>query len=101
MTLAPFGLVIVLWLLASLNGVIPVKKLITMREARHELKQGSAGQLRGLAGWMFILLWAAATWFCATILGDWHTSGDLDGALERAMLRLRVLLEILAAFGDD
>lgn len=94
------GLVLLL-AASALFGVMPVKKLIQIREAKHELKHGSAGFIRTTSGWFGIVLWLAMTWFCATILGDWFATGDLDGAIDRGWLRLRILLEILAALGDD
>lgn len=87
--------------LAALTGIAPMKKVNVMREARHELRHGSAGALRAIAGWSIIALWAITVWFLATILGDWHSTGDLEGALERAWIRLLVLLEILAAIADS
>jgi len=81
--------------------LVPVKRLITIQEAKHELKHGSAGFIRSTAGWFVIVLWLAVTWFCATVLGDWHVNGDLDAAIERAWLRLRILVEILAAMSED
>lgn len=99
--LTPILLGIALLIAATLLGILPIKKAIHVREAKHELKHGSAGFLRSISGWTIILFWAAATWFCATILGDWHMTNDLDGALMRAWLRLEILLEILAAFGED
>ncbi|MEO1640715.1 MAG: hypothetical protein AAFU41_15850 [Pseudomonadota bacterium] len=87
--------------MTTLLGIMPVRKLIEVREARHELKQGSAGFLRTVSGWSIILFWIAGTWFCATILGDWATYGDLDAAIDRGLIRLRILLEILAALADD
>jgi len=78
-------------------GIAPVLRLIRIREARHELKRGSASFIRTLAGWSVIAVWIGGTWFQATILGDWGATGDLAGAIDRGMLRLYVLLEILAA----
>ena len=101
MTLAPFALAALLLCISTALGVLPIKKLISMREAKRELKHGSAGFLRSMSGWIIVALWLAFTWFCATILGDWHATDDLPGALDRAMLRLQILLEILAALGDD
>ena len=82
-------------------GCIPVMKLILVKEARHELRQGSAGAIRAISGWAIIVFWLMATWFFATILGDWHVTGDLEGAMERSYLRLRILLEIAAALADS
>lgn len=86
---------------ATMLGVGPVRKVIQIREARHELKQGSAGYLRTLAGWSVIAFWIMATWFAATIIGDWAVSGDLNGAFERSGQRLRILLRIAAAIGSS
>lgn len=99
--LLPLLMAVPLLALATALGIAPMKKILVMREARHELRHGSAGALRALAGWSVIAFWAMAVWFLATILGDWQMTGDLDGALERAMLRLRVLLEIAAAIADS
>lgn len=82
-------------------GILPIRKIIIMQEARHELKHGSAGFLRSMSGWLVIVFWAMATWFLATILGDWATYGNLGAAIDRGMLRLQILLEILAALGSD
>ena len=92
---------IVLMVLSTAMGLYPVIKIIRIREAKHELRHGSAGALRAVSGWVVIAFWLMATWFCATILGDWHTTGDLAGAIDRAQLRLRVLLEIAAALGES
>ncbi len=100
-TLGPFLAAAALLALSALIGIRPMRKLIEVREAKHELKHGSAGFIRTTAGWFVIVLWLAFTWFAATILGDWWATGDLDGAIDRGWLRLQVLLEILAALGDD
>lgn len=99
--ITPYLFGLVLLAVATVLGIFPIRKAIQIKEAKHELKQGSAGYLRSLSGWSIILFWAAATWFCATILGDWSASGDLQGALARAQIRLQVLLELLALFGDN
>lgn len=83
--------------LSTVMGVGQVTKLIRVREARHELKRGSAGWLRTIAGWSMIAVWIGGTWFVATVIGDWGASGDLDGAIARGQIRLWVLLEILSA----
>ncbi|WP_375281315.1 hypothetical protein [Pseudooctadecabacter sp.] len=86
---------------SAVLGILPVRKLIQVREAKHELKHGSAGFIRTTSGWIVIAIWLALTWFVATILGDWSVTGDLSGAIDRGWLRLQILLEILAALGDD
>jgi hypothetical protein len=91
----------VLFGISAVIGIVPIRKIIVMREAKHELKHGSAGFLRSTSGWMMIVLWLMATWFVATILGDWASFGDLGRAMDRGMLRLQILLEILAALGSD
>ncbi len=97
----PFLALAVLLVLSSLFGVRPMRKLIQVREAKHELKHGSAGFIRTTSGWFVIVLWLAFSWFGATVLGDWWATGDLEGAIDRGLIRLEILLEILAAFGDD
>ena len=74
--------------------------MITIYEARHELKYGSAGYLRAITGWGLIFLWLAGVWYVATILGDWDLHGDLDAAMDRSSRRLKVLFHLLVAFGD-
>ncbi len=100
-TFGPYVAAAVLLALSAGIGIAPMKKLIEVREAKHELKHGSAGFIRTTSGWFVIVLWLAFTWFGATVLGDWWATGDLAGAMDRAWLRLRVLLEILAALSDD
>lgn len=90
-----------LFALSTGVGIYPVVKIIRVREARHELKEGSAGWLRGIGGWAVIAFWLMAVWFFATIIGDWNATGDLDGAIDRSWLRLRILLEIAAALGES
>jgi hypothetical protein len=97
----PFLAALALLVGATLVGIAPVIKLIQVYEGHHELKQGSAGWLRTVAGWSIIAFWLMTTWFLATIVGDWAVSGDLSGAIYRTWLRLRILLEIAAAFADS
>ena len=85
----------------TLLGIWPVRKLIVVAEAKHELRHGSAGFLRSLSGWSFIVFWLMAVWFGGTIIGDWAVTGDLEGALDRAWLRLQILLEIAAAIAES
>ncbi|MEL6608392.1 MAG: hypothetical protein AAFO93_05725 [Pseudomonadota bacterium] len=85
---------------ATVLGIAPTRKLIEIQEAKHELKQGSAGWLRTLAGWSLVIFWLAAVWFAGTVIGDWGRSGDIDFAMGRAMQRLAILIEILAAVAD-
>ena len=82
-------------------GIFPIKKLIQVQEAKHELKHGSAGFLRTMSGWIIIAIWLAVTWFLATIVGDWWSTGDLGGAIQRSGRRLELLLHILEALSDD
>ena len=84
----------------TLLGVYQVRKMIIVAEARHELRQGSAGFLRSLAGWSIIIFWLMTVWFCGTVIGDWYATGDFEGAADRSWLRLRILLEIAAALAD-
>lgn len=85
---------------ATWTGIAVVQKLIQVHEARHELKLGSAGFLRMIGGWFWIGIWLLATWFLATICGDWYRSGDLSGAVDRSMLRLYVIMEIAVALSE-
>ena len=87
--------------LATLVGVPSVRKLITVYEAKHELRRGSSGFLRSIGGWSLIAFWLMTTWFLATIIGDWAVTADFGGALERSWLRLRILLEIAAALASS
>ena len=85
---------------ATAIGIPMIRKLVMVHEARHELRHGSAGFLRNLAGWSVIGFWLLATWFAATIIGDWGQTGDLDGAIARSWLRLQIVLEIVAALAQ-
>lgn len=85
----------------SLIGYWPTRKLIAVKEAHHDLKRGSAGFLRQVGGWSVIAFWLMAVWFAGTIIGDWGATGDLQGALDRAWLRLRIVLEIAAALASS
>ncbi|MFL4470999.1 hypothetical protein ACERZ8_14325 [Tateyamaria armeniaca] len=99
---APALATIALIAVATIGGIGSVRKLITVYEAKHELKQGSTGWLRSIAGWSIVAFWLMTTWFAATIIGDWSVSGDFGGAVDRSWLRLRVLLEIgMAIMGQD
>ncbi|MEP5630644.1 MAG: hypothetical protein ABJP79_02045 [Tateyamaria sp.] len=98
---APFLAALALAGVSTVVGMSSVKKLITVYEAKHELKQGSAGWIRSIAGWSMIAFWLMTTWFLATIIGDWGVTGDLDGAINRSWLRLRVLLEIASALASS
>ena len=99
--ISPLLAAVVLFVGATIIGMAPVVKLIKVYEAHHELKRGSAGWLRTIAGWSMIAFWLMITWFLATIVGDWAVSGDLSGAVDRSWLRLRILLEITAAIADS
>jgi len=98
---SPYIAALAVFALGTAIGIAPVRKLIAVREAKHELKQGSASFLRGMAGWIVIALWVAAVWFLGTIIGDWAATGDLSGAIARAELRFYILLEILSALADQ
>ena len=100
-SLGPIAATLLLICLATSLGTYPIKKFIQVQEAKHELKQGSAGFLRTISGWSIIAFWLAATWFFATITGDWWATGDLEGAIARSGRRLEVILHILAALADD
>ncbi|MEM8577023.1 MAG: hypothetical protein AAGF60_04150 [Pseudomonadota bacterium] len=98
--LAPALAALALLALGTAVGIWPTRKLIAVREARHDLKHGSTGFLRSLAGWSVIAFWLMAVWFGATIIGDWGATGDLAGALDRSLVRLAVLIEIAAALAE-
>ncbi|WP_299686851.1 hypothetical protein [uncultured Tateyamaria sp.] len=76
-------------------GIPMIRKIVTVREAKHELRAGSAGFLRSIAGWAVVVIWLLATWYVATIVGDWFATGDLGGAVERSMRRLQIVFEIV------
>lgn len=101
LTVPILGSLAVLFIGMTAIGILPVRRLIRIGEAKHELKQGSASFIRTLAGWSVIAVWIGLTWFFATIIGDWAVSGDLAGAVDRGMLRLYVLLEILATLASS
>lgn len=101
MSFEPLVATAALFALATVLGVVPVRRLIEIHEARHELRRGSVGFIRTVSGWTIIVFWLMATWFFATILGDWAHTGDFQGAVDRSWLRLRVLLEIAAALADS
>ncbi|MBM2321493.1 MULTISPECIES: hypothetical protein [Marivita] len=99
--LSPLVAAVALFAASTAIGMANVVKIITIYEAKHELKQGSAGWIRSISGWTLVVFWLLITWFLATIIGDWHVSGDLEGALDRSWLRLQIVLEIMAALGSD
>ena len=101
MDLSPIIAGIILFGSAMVIGMFNVAKIIAIYEAKHELKQGSAGFIRSISGWSLVLVWLLVTWFLATILGDWYVSGDLEKAVARAEVRLWVILEIIAALIDS
>lgn len=98
---APALATLVLLGLATAIGVPAMRKLIVVYEAKHELKHGSAGWLRSLRGWSMVAFWLMTTWFIATIFGDWAANGDLEAAIDRGWLRLRILVEIAMAIMDS
>ena len=98
--IGPFLAGLALFACSTAIGMMQEVKIIQIREAKHELKQGSAGYLRSISGWVVIVIWLGLVWFIATIIGDWGVTGELAGAIDRSEVRLRILLEILAALGD-
>jgi hypothetical protein len=98
---APLTAWFILIAISAYVGIAPIKKLIQIQEAKHDLKHGSAGFLRSTLGWIIIAFWFAGTWFFATIIGDWYTTDDLPGAIARSRHRLELMLRILAALADD
>ncbi|MEM7508566.1 MAG: hypothetical protein AAF415_17685 [Pseudomonadota bacterium] len=100
-SLAPIVATALLICIAASLGTYPVKKLIQIREAKRELNRGSSGYILTISGWIIIAIWLIATWFFATITGDWWATGDLDGAIERSARRLELILRLLVAIADD
>ncbi|WP_299546482.1 hypothetical protein [uncultured Tateyamaria sp.] len=98
---APALAALALLVCATAIGTPAMRKLITVYEAKHELKHGSAGWLRSIRGWSMVAFWLMTTWFVATIIGDWALNGDLGGAIDRGWLRLRILLEIAMAIMES
>jgi len=99
--LGPIIAVLLLIFLAASVGVYPIRKLIRIQEAKHELKHGSPGFFRTMSGWIIIVLWLTATWFFSTIIGDWWATDDLSAAIHRSGRRLELLLRILATLTDE
>lgn len=99
--IAPLLATAALLVIATALGAPLMRGRIEAREALHELRSGSASQIRRAAGWLAVILWLMAVWFLATIIGDWMVTGDLAEAVDRSWLRLRILLEIAAALGDS
>lgn len=99
--IGPLIATLLLLALSTAIGMEQVRKMIQIHEAKHELKHGSAGFLRSIAGWSIVAFWAMGIWFVATIIGDWNATGDLAGAMDRGWLRLRILLEIAAALAES
>ena len=95
-TLLPLLLCLPLIGASALIGLPMVKKLIDVKEARHELKRDSTSYIIGVAGWSVTAFWLMAKWYLATILGDWMVTDDLPSAIDRALTRLWVLLQIAA-----
>ena len=98
---APALAALLLLACATALGVPAMRKMIVVYEAKHELKHGSAGWLRSIRGWSLVAFWLMTTWFIATIIGDWGVTGDLEGAIDRGWLRLRLLLEIALAIMES
>jgi len=90
-----------LMLIATAAGVPAMRKLIMVYEAKHELKEGSAGWLRTLRGWSLVAFWLMITWYVASIIGDWGVHGDLGDAIDRGWLRLHILFEIAMAIMES
>lgn len=101
MDVSPIIAGLVLFGLSTAIGMANVVKIITVYEAKHELKQGSAGWIRSISGWSLVAVWLLFTWFLATIIGDWYVSGDLEQAIARAEVRLVVILEFLSALASS
>lgn len=92
---------LILFCVSMAAGMFNVVKIITIYEAKHELRHGSAGWIKAISGWSLVVVWLLVTWFLATIIGDWYISGDVEAAMERAEVRLWIMLEIIAAVLDS
>lgn len=97
----PYLSVIVLFAAATIFGMQPIHKIIEMREARHELKQGSAGWIRSLSGWSFVAFWIVGTGAFAGFLADWAQKGDLSMAIAQSGNPLNILSDIAATIAGD
>lgn len=80
-------------------GVIPVHRMIHRREAQHELRRGSASYFRRMGGLALVGMWLVAILFVSSIIGDWAVTGDYDGAMARAGMRIGLLIQLAASFG--
>ncbi|HMB12788.1 MAG TPA: hypothetical protein VKN37_02175 [Roseovarius sp.] len=89
--LATFGIVAVI-------GVWPMRKLVEIVEGQRAMQSGAPSLLRRLRGWSFIAIWGLGTLYAGTFLGDWARTGDLSGASDRALSRLRIVVEVIAMF---
>lgn len=89
----------VLFAFSTYLGLIPVHRMIQRREAQHELRLGSASYFRRMGGLFFVFIWIITVIFLSTILGDWGATGDLEAAMDRAGLRIGLLLQFAASLG--
>lgn len=82
--------------LVALIGIWPMRKLVEIVEGQRAMQSGAPSLLRRLRGWSFIAIWGLGTLYAGTFLGDWARTGDLSGASERALARLRIVVEVIA-----
>ena len=91
-----FSFVIIL-----VSGVHVVRKLTLALEGKYEFKGDSISKRSRLAGFTVFFLWvmfASVNWSFAF---DWFLSGSIEYAYDRLWIKVYVILEILAALGDD
>ena len=89
----------ILFSFSTYIGLIPVHRMIQRHETEHELRRGSASYFRRMGGLFFVIVWIGTVVFLSTILGDWAATGDLEAAMDRAGLRIGLLLQFAASFG--
>ena len=89
----------ILFSFSTYLGLIPVHRMIQRREAQHELRWGSASYVRRMGGLFIIFVWVITVIFLSMIIGDWGVTGDLDAALDRAGLRIGLLIKMAASLG--
>ena len=94
---SPLLAALALMIAATFVGMLPVVKLIRV----YEVPSWAETWIRTITGWSIIFFWLMTTWFVATIIGDWGVSGDLQGAVDRPSLRLRIIIEIAAEIADS
>ncbi|MEM6897589.1 MAG: hypothetical protein AAF576_09410 [Pseudomonadota bacterium] len=80
--------------LGAASGLWPTRRLITIREAQRELRQGSSSWLREITGWSVILFWLGILVYTGTVLGEWAATGSFIAAMNRVLATISLILEI-------